>query len=228
MRVRLSFCVLAISALALFGMAGAVSADMLDHFDGPGLDTNVWTAAQYTAPFTVGVAGSKVTLSADGHTAAGEIMTKDTSAVVEGDTMYFKLGAAPVMNGNNSMSVFGGWDTASTAHIQIGNWGAGWNVEVGNGTSATNTSIDAPAAGDLFAIKWTPGSVVVERNGTPIVTDTGLTRPGSSSTMFVDAFQANATNQFDLIGVNVPEPSVLVLLSTGVLGLLAYAWRKRR
>jgi len=28
--------------------------------------------------------------------------------------------------------------------------------------------------------------------------------------------------------VGVPEPSAFVLLATGLLGLLAYAWRKRR
>jgi hypothetical protein len=32
----------------------------------------------------------------------------------------------------------------------------------------------------------------------------------------------------DSAGFAIPEPSVIVLLSTGAMGLLAYAWRKRR
>ena len=30
------------------------------------------------------------------------------------------------------------------------------------------------------------------------------------------------------VSTTVPEPSVIVLLATGLLGLLAYAWRKRK
>ena len=35
---------------------------------------------------------------------------------------------------------------------------------------------------------------------------------------------------FDDVGISsvVPEPSTIALLTTGLLGLLAYAWRKRR
>ena len=41
------------------------------------------------------------------------------------------------------------------------------------------------------------------------------------------------TGTLEIVGGNVvlsvvPEPGVLVLLATGLLGLLVYAWRKRR
>jgi hypothetical protein len=37
------------------------------------------------------------------------------------------------------------------------------------------------------------------------------------------------TMQFDSVSTGtVPEPSALVLLSVGLISLLAYAWRKRR
>jgi hypothetical protein len=229
MRLRSSYFVLAISALAIFGMAGAASATFIDHFDGTALDTGVWNSTQYTATYTTTVAGSMLTQVAAGHSSAGELMTKDTSAVVQGDTMYFKLGAAPILNAANAMVVFGGWDPTTTGnpHIQIGNWAAGWNVEISDGTTTHNTAISAPAAADLYSVAWTSGSVVVSRNGSPLVTDTTAV-PGSGVSMFVDAFVANGTTQYDFIGVNLPEPSVLVLALTGVLGLLAYAWRKRK
>ncbi len=34
-------------------------------------------------------------------------------------------------------------------------------------------------------------------------------------------------NQHLSVGVAVPEPATLVLLATGLLGLISYAWRKR-
>jgi hypothetical protein len=241
MNARLSFCVLAISALVFFGMAGAVSADFLDNFEGTALDTGVWTASEYTAPYTATVADNGITLTANGHAASGELMTNDTGALTVGKTAYYRLGNAPILNEVTSMLVFGGWDTVTTGspHIQMGNWGTGpdgWTVEICDGTTTSNYPIAAPLAADLYSIAWTTGSVVVSRNGTPIVTDTTVV-PGSGASMMVEAFVNSGSVQFDGIGVNMvplaqvtitPEPSVLTLVGTGLLALLAYAWRKRK
>jgi hypothetical protein len=42
-----------------------------------------------------------------------------------------------------------------------------------------------------------------------------------STGAYMDNIRVTATSP-------VPEPSTLVLLSTGLIGLVAYAWRKRR
>jgi hypothetical protein len=52
--------------------------------------------------------------------------------------------------------------------------------------------------------------------GNPVITHIGMGNGGGR--MLVD--------NFTLTGV--PEPSTLALLATGLFGLLAYAWRKRR
>lgn len=40
--------------------------------------------------------------------------------------------------------------------------------------------------------------------------------------------ESNTTAIFAISGDAVPEPGVITLLVTGLIGLLAYAWRKRR
>ena len=35
-------------------------------------------------------------------------------------------------------------------------------------------------------------------------------------------------DNLQVVGIGLPEPSTLVLLAIGLLGLLAYAWRKRK
>ena len=57
----------------------------------------------------------------------------------------------------------------------------------------------------------------------------------SSTSLDVDVKWVSGTiayytrvNGFEMTAVSSPEPSTLVLLGTALLGLLAYAWRKRR
>ena len=46
-------------------------------------------------------------------------------------------------------------------------------------------------------------------------------------TMDVDTGYAGGIDSINLTTSSVPEPSAIVLLAIGVIGLLAYAWRKR-
>lgn len=57
----------------------------------------------------------------------------------------------------------------------------------------------------------------------------GTIPAGTAKIRFVMAGSASDTTYFDDASLTAtPEPGALVLLSTGLIGLLAYAWRKRR
>ncbi len=43
-----------------------------------------------------------------------------------------------------------------------------------------------------------------------------------------DQYDGQVIREFDVTGNPVPEPNTIVLVATGLLGLLAYAWRKRK
>ena len=54
--------------------------------------------------------------------------------------------------------------------------------------------------------------------------ETGITPDYLS---LLDSFYDEFLGRYDSV-LGVPEPGALVLLATGIFGLLAYAWRKRK
>ena len=87
------------------------------------------------------------------------------------------------------------------------------------------------AAGDVVDLVQSGSNMVASVNGTPVssvpvdtVHCTGL------ANLWFGARYSGATESFDYVSVGTPtpEPSACALLATGLLALLAYAWRKRR
>ena len=84
----------------------------------------------------------------------------------------------------------------------------------------------------LYDIVWTNRSLQLKLNGSVVATSTVV--PRVQAMCFNLAVGDNSSGdsgyyRMDYVGTTaIPEPSALVLAATGLLGLLAYAWRKRK
>lgn len=224
MRARSWAIGLAVVALATFALTSVASAAVLyDDFVGNSLDTNVWGVLPggFTMPT---VADSQVKFPA-GAVNAG---LTSLDPVGPGDTMYFKIGDPPV-----------GQDCFGTANIGIRNdqtagyWQlVAWNMVGGALQVYRGPDMGALNRGDVLKLAWnSDGSVAAYKNDVMYGSENTVQLP---TTQFIEC-AAVGTNSlaFDVISVNqappsVPEPSAVILLSTGLLGLLAYAWRRRQ
>ncbi len=83
------------------------------------------------------------------------------------------------------------------------------------GTTQTVTNSGTAFSGFVFGRNYTLFSGVAA--------DAGGTISGS-----ISAATGGAFNGFQVVGEMIPEPSTIVLLATGLIGLLCYAWRKRK
>ena len=63
-------------------------------------------------------------------------------------------------------------------------------------------------------------------NGWTLTTATGIDSNGDIVGYMTN--NGGSNNEGFLITASVPEPSALLLAATGLVGLLAYAWRKRK
>ena len=126
-------------------------------------------------------------------------------------------------NGSTDLARFGIWAGGGTGSIGVR------NASDTNWYWLTQSTI-ADGWNDLV-IKHTNGTTSwsVSTNGSAFETKTGFSTTSNWDSLYF-APNGNATYaHLDAINLlAVPEPSTLVLLATGLLGLLAYAWRKRR
>lgn len=115
------------------------------------------------------------------------------------------------------------------------NAGGFTSLLTGNGSVAVGTlaalSISQPSAG-VYALSYSltsdPTSFLPVATGTFTVSGEGNLNPGNAIGYMFDP-RANGNVVFDNFRMDVvPEPSTLALLACGLLGLLAYAWRKRK
>ena len=87
----------------------------------------------------------------------------------------------------------------------------------------------------LNALTATTSVAFISSGSTPgewVHTEAQYTMPAGSTSVNFSMFVVGPTTQSvyfdDASFAAVPEPSAIVLLMTGLMGLLAYAWRKRR
>ncbi|MEN6457529.1 MAG: PEP-CTERM sorting domain-containing protein [Thermoguttaceae bacterium] len=79
---------------------------------------------------------------------------------------------------------------------------------------------------DTSGAVWTM-ACYLDNAATPYNTYTYSTNPGVNYVGFAVSGKGSYVDNFTVSAVAVPEPSTLAILAAGLVGLIAYAWRKR-
>ncbi len=179
------------------------------HTNAPFLYKNVSAAENFT--MQVKVAAS----STDGYDVAGLLVYMDNSNFVGANANYFAPGMyefRSLTNGN-----------------QTGNQGETFS------RSASYLKLIYTAATSTFnmyaSTDGTTWSAIMGGQSSYDLVRTDMTGTLKVGIAYADYVSGTPTAQFDdfsLTTGTVPEPSALALLATGLLSLLAYAWRKRK
>lgn len=147
-----------------------------------------------------------------------EIWAKTPAANINQECLFFFGGDGTDMYGTGSLAI----------GMHAGNWLAMYSGVAFIG------GLGQPAVADTWA------KLAVERvNGTSTFYVNGIATPGttdvtpvSNKTVYLGVQPGGVawfTGSLDQLTVSqVPEPAALTLLGSGLLGLLAYAWRKRK
>ena len=139
---------------------------------------------------------------------------------------------APATTGDVAFSVCLGTDASGNPTVwQLNEWGTPlpwyWQVGTVTGTGYHNYKL-VQMAGETTADLYVDGSLMATLDPTPGFGVARYMVGNSAPSSFTDpmgVFLAGAS--LSTPGV-VPEPSAVVLLVTGLIGLLAYAWKKHR
>ena len=248
----LSLVVVCVLSLAVFGLTGTALASTItyDNFatDTPGSPGALWTVAtSHGGTATIGNNdgyGQALELFVGWNSSGpSESVDSTTTWGINTDFSMSVIGGSSSFRGCNAIGLAGG-DNYILMHDDVNSDGH-WVLSVGNGTTNWQSGdLGLPNYGlagvSKIDLAWTPSSVSLYINGntTPTATEsTCLPVPTAQLGFHLGnypqpGFGGQYSTWADYTSVAttslIPEPSTLVLFAMGLIGLLAYAWRRRK
>jgi hypothetical protein len=230
-----SFLRLGTLAIVTLGLCGVASADfaVYDNFDSADVDTSLWTV---DAGSTVSQSGSILTIGNPSGNSDWNGMTSTAQYDASAANAYeFKY-----INSTGEANPYFGLLGTEGHNVYFRPPAPNqWRFGI-NGVAASGV-LTAPVAQHPYdfirtANTWqlwdagSPGLGYTDRN---LVYETApgdvVFNPGEKVSFWMAIRPMAGSLSLGYVAVDaVPEPSVLVLLGSGLLGLLAYAWRKRK
>lgn len=247
---KLTICVVLLSlAVAVPAGATIIVDDFSDALNESWIQSTVIDAAG-TYTFDTTTVPGELTMTMSGYSAPKqEVLLRDDYNLGVGYTLLTDLTGVVAGTGGGGVGLFISTATGITSREDV-IW-VMYDVKSGqvngyhkhhDGSTAVDVRVRMEDAG--FEETTVPDELYIDRTATneyevgfyvgttrctvtPITVDTtGDLCPGAAIGYFVD-IRENSSASFDDLRL-IPEPSSLVLLACGLVGLLAYAWRKRK
>lgn len=230
MRVCSAFTLVVLASLAMVSSAPADST-VYDDFSGTAIDSTKWTEMASSS----GSYLSDGVLYVDNTTGSvSDLMSKTTFGPPTGNGQYdlrITLAATAPTGG----AIFGVCDsTQQSTDLNSALFDCrdrttwqntnSWYCSVNN----VKHSISTPGASTVYDFIWTASSIKLYDNGNLIAgEDAAYTNPMCFRMLAVNGGLVAVDSVSSSYSV-VPEPASIVIALTGVLGLVCYAWRKRK
>jgi hypothetical protein len=220
-KCRMLVCVVALAALMLFGSIQAANADITSYSSYDAFSAAIDPVGRIDVTFDE-ITAEMNFCTADGYQKDGVkvVNTNDANYYLWGEpgggTDPYGTGYLFGITSSNLTNV-------NTVSLPTGKKAVGMyiaddygsvDVTVNDGATHTFQNIAATKAAPGF-VGFVSGNDILSVS---IVTDK-VTVPPSASYLYLDHVIA---------GNPLPEPASILLLTTGIIGLLAYAWRKRK